>query len=194
MAIGSLDKVGRLAQLRDYARCEVWSGYTPPEQVRADVVEAVRAEVRDADRAARLADEMIGAARRELDSAAADWPDPTDFERLQQVLALLRDRGLVVMEAINDHWDAHDELERLGTFGERPRGIAYFTLGDVWHAVQHGMLELNVWHGDTANTAPGDPLLDEVLAVLDQVGLPGSFDEGRIELTLQWQRRPTVGE
>jgi hypothetical protein len=51
------------------------------------------------------------------------------------------------------------------------------------------MLEVNLWHGSTANAAPGDPLLDEVLGVLEKHGLAAHFDEGRIEVDAHWHRR-----
>jgi hypothetical protein len=46
-----------------------------------------------------------------------------------------------------------------------------------------------VWHPDTANVAPGEPLLADVLTLLRERGLPAVFDEGRIEVTVNWQRR-----
>ena len=51
------------------------------------------------------------------------------------------------------------------------------------------MLEVNVWHGSTANVAPGDALLDDVLAVLARHGLAAHFDEGRLEVSARWRRR-----
>jgi hypothetical protein len=74
--------------------------------------------------------------------------------------------------------------------GAPPAGIAYFTHADVWHAVEHGMLELNVWHGSSANVAPGDALLALVQETLAANGITSLFDEGRIEVSLPWQRRP----
>jgi hypothetical protein len=70
-----------------------------------------------------------------------------------------------------------------------PRGLVFFTDTDVWHAVDFGMLEMKVWHPDTANVAPGEPLLEDLLALLRERGLPAVFDEGRIEVTVNWQRR-----
>jgi hypothetical protein len=67
--------------------------------------------------------------------------------------------------------------------------VLFFTHTDVWHAVDYGMLELNLWHGDTANVAVGDDLLRLVLQTLGGHGLSATFDEGRIETTLTWQRR-----
>jgi hypothetical protein len=42
-----------------------------------------------------------------------------------------------------------------------------------------------------ANVAPGEALLEDVLALLHERDLPAVFDEGRIETTLTWQRRTT---
>jgi uncharacterized protein DUF6891 len=190
MAIGSLDKAGRLAQLRTFARCQVWSGYRSDDEVRAEVYDAVLAEERDPEHARRLTAELVEAAHADLSTASAAWPEPTSFERLQRALADLRGHDVVVLEGVDDHWSAAEELERRAARGHTPRGIAYFTLPDVWHAVEHGMLELNVWHGTSANVAPGDALLDLALQILGQHGIECDFDEGRIEATLAWQRRP----
>ncbi|MGA9345338.1 MAG: hypothetical protein WBV37_09595, partial [Nocardioidaceae bacterium] len=69
MAIGSLDKAGRLEQLKTFARVQVWSGYKTAAEVRADVLEAVLDEVTDPAEAASLADEYI--AQAEQDRAEA---------------------------------------------------------------------------------------------------------------------------
>jgi len=52
------------------------------------------------------------------------------------------------------------------------------------------MLEVNLWHGSTANAAPGDPLLTAVVSCFERHGLAAHFDEGRIEVAARWQRRP----
>jgi len=104
-------------------------------------------------------------------------------------IAELRREGVVVLESVDDHWAAADALERLAADGRGPLGVAYFTSADVWHAVEHGMLEINVWHGDSANVAPGEELLALVIDVLGRHQIPATFDEGRIEATLDWQRR-----
>ncbi len=52
------------------------------------------------------------------------------------------------------------------------------------------MLELNVWHGNSANVREGDDLITFVQQVLADHGLTTRFDEGRLEVTMAWQRRP----
>ncbi|MCW2805759.1 MAG: hypothetical protein JWN06_3976, partial [Propionibacteriaceae bacterium] len=46
-----------------------------------------------------------------------------------------------------------------------------------------------VWHADTSNVVAADPELAMVLEMLRQHGLAARFDEGRIEVTLDWRRR-----
>jgi hypothetical protein len=48
---------------------------------------------------------------------------------------------------------------------------------------------VNLWHGTTANAAPGDALLGDVLAAFADAGLDAHFDEGRIEVAAHWHRR-----
>ena len=181
-----------MEQLGNYARVLVWSGFRPLEDVRADVLEAVRDEVKEEDEAVRLTDEYVTAATESLHQAAGKWPDPTDYDRLQAALTELEDAGVMVLQACDDHWSAAELLQTTAAAGVRPRGIAYFTHTDVWHAVDHGMLEINVWHGDSANVAPGDELLDFVQETLARNGIDSAFDEGRVEATVSWQRRPVT--
>ena len=96
---------------------------------------------------------------------------------------------MVVLQGCDDHWSAKAVLDERTAAGDPPRGIAWFTPSDVWHAVDEGMLEVNLWHGDTANAAPGDALLDEVMGVLEKHGLASHFDEGRIEVDAHWHKR-----
>ena len=190
MAIGSLDKAGRLEQLKTLARVEVWSGYQTDDEVRADVLAAVSDEESDPAVAARLTQEYVELAHTDLAAAAQTWPAQTAYDRLQAAFADLRAHNVQVLEACDDHWAANDVLTEAAARGESPVGIAYFTHADVWHAVEHGMLELNVWHGTSANVAPGDALLDLVEQTLADHGIASHFDEGRIEVTIAWERRP----
>ena len=193
MAIGSPDKATRLAQLRNYARVQVWSGFRPIDDVRADVFEAVQEETKDDTEATRLTEEFVSWAQSALAEAADTWPAVTEFDRLQAAFAELAEADIVVLQACDDHWAANDLLRSRAAGGTRPRGVVYFTHTDIWHAIDHGMLELNVWHGNSANVAEGDVLLKEVQVTLAIHGIHSLFDEGRIEATVAWQRRPAAG-
>lgn len=164
----------------------VRSGLGTPDEVHQQVVEALRADLRDAD-AATTARSWIAEARTAWAAEAAAWPEVTDHDRLQRAFALLEADGVVVLQGCADHWVARDLLRATDP---APAGVAWFTPADVWHAVDEGMLEVNLWHGTTANAAPGDQLLDAALAAFAAVGLPAEFDEGRIEVSARWQRRP----
>jgi hypothetical protein len=169
-------------ELRGLARVLVRAGYADPAQVTLALTEAIRQDAPQAD-PDQLAGELVRDARTELRRDAADWPARTDADRLDQVLAELEARGFVVLRYCADHHDARQALTPAA------RGAVFFTDTDAWHAVDFGMLELKVWHPDTANVAAGDDLLDEVLDLLAEHGLEAVFDEGRIEITLSWQRR-----
>lgn len=171
--------------LRSFARVVVRGGTYDAEHTRAEVVEAVR----QAGEPDSRADELLDEARSALAVDEAGWADETDFDRLQRAFATLESADIPVLQAIEDHWTTKAELERRDETGQPCRGVAWFTAPDVWHAVDHGMLELNVWHPDSANVAEGDALLDEVIAALAAQGIDGHFDEGRIEVRAHWQRR-----
>ncbi len=182
-------------RLRDYARVLVRSGLQTREELVADLETAVAEELGEPGDPGRPG-EGTGLATRLAEEAAADlqveqagWPEPTDYERIQLVFAELEQVGVVVLQGVDDHWAATELLEQLDDEGLTVRGVAWFTAPDVWHAIDHGMLEVNLWHGDTANVAPGDVLLDQAVALFEAQGLPAHFDEGRIEVSAHWQRR-----
>jgi hypothetical protein len=189
VAIGSLDKAGRLEQLKTFASVQVRAGYRDAESILAEVFEAVRTEVGDDEQARRLSEQYVAAARRALDEEAVTWPATTEFDQLEAAFAELEASDIVVLQACEDHWAANEVLSQRAAAGHRPRGIAYFTPTDVWHAVEHQMLEVNVWHGDSANVLDTDQLLADVIATFERHGLAAHFDEGRIEVTVRWQRR-----
>lgn len=185
MGFRSVPKLTKDDELRSFTRVLVRGATYSPERTYDEVVDAVRdaGEPDAADRARELVDEAAAELREEQDS----WPATTDYDRLQAAFRALESSGLPVLQAIDDHWTAKAELDRRSGEG---RGIVWFTAPDVWHAVDHGMLEVNVWHADSANVAEGDALLDEVIAALAAEGLDAHFDEGRIEVTAHWHRRP----
>jgi hypothetical protein len=176
------------ADTRSWIADLVRSGLGTPEEVRRQVVEALRIDHPGLD-AESTATEWIGDAEAAWHRDAESWPAETDHDRLQRAFGTLGAGGVVVLQGCADHWAARDELAR---HDPPPRGIAWFTAPDIWHAVEEGMLEVNLWHGTTANAAPGDDLLTETIAAFGAAGLDAHFDEGRIEVAAHWQRRPTA--
>lgn len=174
--------------VREFTRAGVRAGLLADDDLRREVIAAVAAELPDRD-AEETADAWIAEAREELRVDQESWPEATDYERLQTAFAELELSDVVVLQGVEDHWEAKRLLESRASEGEPATGVAWFTPPDVWHAVDHGMLELNLWHGDTANVEPGDELLDLVLGVLEKHGLTARFDEGRVEVSAHWHRR-----
>ncbi|MDP9443303.1 MAG: hypothetical protein M3P83_02705 [Actinomycetota bacterium] len=175
-------------RIRDLACVQLRSGLLDDHAVVLGLTEVAAAELEGID-AASFAERLVADVRKALSAEQEHWPDCTDYTRLQAAFRQLERVGIVVLQGVEDHWSTTAELRRLDGDGRCPRGIAWFTAPDVWHAVDHGMLEVNVWHADTANVAPGDELLAEVLAAFAAHGLSAHFDEGRVEVAAYWQRR-----
>jgi hypothetical protein len=177
--------------VREFARSCVRAGLLGEQQMYDEVALAVATELPERPTGAGdLAQALVEEFRAELARDARSWPEVTDYDRLQEAFTAIQALGVVVLQGCDDHWAAKAILDQRAAVGDPPRGIAWFTAPDVWHAVDEGMLEVNVWHADTANAAPGDPLLDDVLAVFAAHDLDAHFDEGRIEVSAHWQRRP----
>lgn len=174
-----------LEQLRDFTRLQVRAGLLDEQTCRREVAAALSAESKDLD-AEALARRWVAAERQQLMDDQAGWTRPTDHDRLMAAFDELADARVVVLQGVDDHWTAKAELERLAAAGTRVTGVAWFTHPDVWHAIDHGMLEINIWHDDTANVAPGDALLDLAIGCLERHGLSAHFDEGRIEVAAHW--------
>ncbi|HEX6517765.1 MAG TPA: hypothetical protein VF049_19555 [Nocardioidaceae bacterium] len=184
------EKVPQEEHVREFVRSCVRAGLLDAQSLYGEVVQAVASELPELrDRADAVARDWIAAYREELARDQAQWPEVTDHDRLQAAFAELAAADVVVLQGCEDHWDAKAVLDRRAEAGNPPRGIAWFTPPDVWHAIDEGMLEVNLWHGSTANVAPGDALLDEAVAVFERHGLPAHFDEGRIEVAAHWQKR-----
>ena len=173
------------AATREWARAAVRGGLLSPEALYDEVRAVIAADHPSLD-AARTAREWIAVETGAWRADAATWPATTDFDCLQVALADVEERGIVVLQGCADHWAARDALQAQPA----ARGVAWFTLADVWHAVDEPMLEINLWHADGGNAALGDPLLEQVLAILRSHSLTAAFDEGRIEVAMRWERRP----
>jgi hypothetical protein len=174
--------------VREFTRSAVRSGLLSEQGLYDEVLLAITSELPSFEDPAAVARRWITEFRDELDRDAATWPATTDHDRLQAAFAELEAAGVVVLQGCEDHWAAKERLQ--SGAADPARGIAWFTPPDVWHAIDEGMLEVNVWHADTANVAPGDALLDHVITVLADHGLEAHFDEGRVEVSASWQRRP----
>jgi hypothetical protein len=173
-------------ELLTYAWLLARSGHLDAAAMTAEVAQAAR-EDHGVDEL--VAPRLVQQAQARVRAESATWPARTDHDRLEAVFAELRERDVLVLQHVDDHWTAATELSRRADQGHPAAGVVWFTAPDVWHAVQHGMLELNLWHGTGANAAPGDTLLDEVIDVLYRHALPAHYDEGRVEVACSWQRR-----
>jgi len=170
-------------ELRDFARLQVRAGLLDGAAMQAEVAEAISAELPGLDSAV-LARAWLAAARQQLLADQTTWSEATDHDRLQAAFADLQAAGFAVLQGCEDHWAARAVLD-----AQSPPGVVWFTPGDVWHAIDHGMLEVNVWHATGANIAPGDALLGVVVDAFARHGLSAHSDEGRVEVDAHWHRR-----
>lgn len=188
MPFFSAPKLTDAEALRGYARVLVRAGLSEPHTWVREVAVAARDDA-GLDDPEGEAQRLVAEARAELRADESTWPERTDYDALQDALARLDAEGVVVLQGVDDHWAAAAALREAAALGESVRGVVWFTPSDVWHAVDHGMLELNAWHPDSANIADGDPLCTQVLDALDAQGLAAHFDEGRVEVRAFWHRR-----
>jgi hypothetical protein len=176
--------------VRSFVRSGVRAQLLSTEELRSEVLEAIAEELpdRSAD-AEQLATAWIEEAREQLRNDQVGWPEATDYERLQTAFDEFEIADVEVLQGCEDRSVVQRLLDERTAAGSPPTGVAWFTPSDVWHAVDEGMLEVNLWHGTTANVAPGDQLLEDVLGVLEKHGLQARFSEGRIEVDAHWHKR-----
>jgi len=176
--------------VRDFTRSCVRAGLLTTEELHDDVVQAITAELPDrAHEADDLATSWVDEAHAQLRIDQEGWPEATDYERLQSAFEELELLDVSVLQGCKDHGAVKSVLDERAAAGKTPRAIAWFTLADVWHAVDGGMLGVTLWHGTTASAAQGDEVLDDVLGVLEKHGLVARFGEGRIEVDAHWYKR-----
>ncbi|WP_110241324.1 DUF6891 domain-containing protein [Nocardioides gilvus] len=172
--------------LRDFARLQVRAGLNDPDQQLAEVIEATRVEMPHTD-AAILARAWLAAARQEVAALAASWDPVTDFERLQAAFAECDEHALPVLQGVRGDAEARAGL----TAGQAPlRGLIWFVPADVWHAIDHGVLEIHLWRPDGSDVAPGDHLATLVTGCFQRHGLAARQIGDRIQVSVRWERRP----
>lgn len=177
-------------QVRAFTRSCVRAGLLSSQEMHDEVLEVIAKDLPDrAAQADELATAWLEEAHDQLREDQRDWPESTDYERLQSAFAEMELMDVSVLQGCADHWAAKRLIEDSLAGGAGLRGVAWFTPADVWHAVDEGMLEVNLWHGTTANVAAGDELLDDALGILEKHGLSARFDEGRIEVDAHWYKR-----
>lgn len=172
-------------ELRDHARLQVRAGLLSPDEQYDEVRAAVAAEMPHTD-ANILTRAWLAAAQQELDRLAPTWPEVTDFDRLQAAFAECATHGVPVLQGLADRGAA---IGFLADADPAPRGVLWFTPSDVWHAVDAGVLAMDLWHGTGVPVTAGDHLLTAIASCLGRHGLAAQWLGGRMETEAHWQRR-----
>ena len=186
--------------VRRFARSCVRAGLQSAEEMHAEVVKAITTDLPErAGEAESLATTWLAEAHDELREDQRDWPESTDYERLQSAFAELEMVDVSVVQGCQDEGAARRLLAE-ATPGAVPAGVVWFTPSDVWRAVDEGKLQLHLRRGEGADEAASaeaadqaaadgtDGLVADVLGVLEKHGLRGRSDGDSIEVDALWQK------
>lgn len=176
-------------EVRAFVRSCVRAGLLTHDELHAQVVEAIERQVPDhAAEADELATAWVGEAHDVLREDQRNWPEATDYERLQSAFEEMQLQDVSVLQGC-DESAARQAVEEAQTAGAGIRGVAWFTHEEVWHAVDEGVLAITVIEGETA-TAVGEDheLVYDVRGILEKHGLESGFAEGRVQVDAHWQR------
>lgn len=183
--MGTVDRVE--AELRDFARLQVYAGLLDPSARRAELAAAIRAELpQQATNADVLARAWLAKASADHADEAANWARPTDTDRLDAALTECEEHEVLVFRGVAGPPVVASALEqRTGL-----RGALWFTPAEVWHAVDHGELTLTLWSADGAPAVREEPLTGAITSCLSRHGLQvlDRVDGGRLRVACQWQR------
>jgi hypothetical protein len=174
-------------RVRALARSSVRAGLSSPEEMHAEVAGAITAELPDrASDADELASTWLEAAHHELRADQRDWPESTDYERLQSAFAEMELLDVSVLQGCEDHRAAERLVAEADAAGAGIRGVAWFTPADVRRAVDEGVLEITLRPGTAASD---EELAGDLMGILEKHGLRSVSDEGRVQVDALWQRR-----
>lgn len=176
------------AELRDFARLQVYAGLRDPEAQRAEVAEAISAELpQQATNADVLARAWLAKATADHAEQARSWPATTDTDRLDAALTECEEHEMLVLRGVDGPQTVTRELEHRSGL----RGVLWFTPPDVWRAVDRGELALTLWSADGAPAVREEPLTGAITSCLSRHGLRvlDRVDGGVLQIACRWQRR-----
>jgi hypothetical protein len=172
--------------LRERARARVAQGFDRQDEIVASLLDELRDEPVDPrDVEAAVAEAM--AAHR---AAQAEWPIPTDCDRLDRAFAQLEASGIVARQNWTccqtcGHAEMGDELD------ERAQGYVFFHMQDTESAVEGDGLYLA--YGSIApGQAAARSVARRVIRALQREGLSPEWNDSaqtRIRVPLDWKKR-----
>ncbi len=184
--------------LHDFIRAQVAAGYARPEEILDEAVELFAENAADpiALRAAAQAIAEQALAVHVIEQA--QWPQPTDCERLDAAFAELEGDGILARQhysccATCGVAEIHGELDRAEKSGSPARGFTFFHMQDTEHAIAGESLYLSYGSADRDSQA-SVAIGREVVDVLGRHGLTPAWNgkiAHRIALPVTWQRRRT---
>jgi len=184
-----------LADLRAAIVREVAGGFTPPDQIAQYAVDYMAGEAEEAV-LLREAPHMVREAVDAHRAAQANWPEVTDYDKLDAAFAALEKSGVISRQNFTccgscgaaEIWDEVEQAKRLGRVA---RGYAFFHQQDTDAAVEGDGLYLN--YGACEDTPEAIIAVGrEIVQALEVKGLKTDWDgrlEKRIGVQMDWKRR-----
>jgi hypothetical protein len=183
-------------ELHEFVRVQVAAGYTSPDTIVDDAVEAFLDETFDPGglrvAARAIADQALAAHQAEQ----ASWPSPTDCDRIDAAFAELAGAGILACQHFSccgtcGASEIQEAMELAEKDGRECRGYTFFHMQDTEHAVAGDGLYLS-YGARRPDEAAAVAIGHEIVAVLRQHGLTPAWNgrnAHRIALPLIWRRR-----
>lgn len=180
-------------ELRERARLTVRAQLVGAEAQLGDLEEAVRQALPHTD-AKILARAWLVAEQRRHAADAAQWSHPTDHDRLVAALDECAAHGVVVLLGVKDP-STLKEAVGARIVDRQPdtalRGVLWASEADVFHAVDHGILDVRLLLPDGTPAAGEDHLTSAVTQCVQRHGLRVRYHRDRVQVALRWQARPS---
>lgn len=178
--------------IADQIRLNVWSGLSSMEDVQGLVSELLEDDANES-----MLRELVTEEFKTKYEAERNWPEKTDYNRLETAFTDLSEKGIIAMH--NAGWDKseafHNCLDAYREAGS-PKdlfGICFYTSQDVESAING----LGLWIGfsstraeDEGSDAPRAAKL--IVEELQSAGLSVEWDgvaSSRIKVLMKWQLR-----
>ena len=181
--------------VRDRVRRDVASGYYASDEIIRNAVYDVGDEM-PAEEAEREARRLLPVALAEHSAEQANWPERTDYDRLDAAFAALEADGIIARQNFSccgscGSTEIWDEMEAVRDAGGPASGYAFFHVQDTDGAVDGDDLYLN-YGSSTAGEDAALAVAREIVEHLEAQGLQttwtGSWNQ-RIGVQLDWKRR-----
>ena len=184
-----------LEELRGYISRDVKSGFVSHEDIIGNALDVLSDEC-DAEALRPHAERVLREEIEALQTAQRNWPEMTDYERLEQAFNNLEGQGIVCRQNFTccgtcGSAEIWDEIDNAREQGKPVRGYAFFHMQDTESAVDGYGLHLNygaVEEGEVPALDVARQIAREIAGSGLTIDWDGSWAK-RIGVKLDWKRR-----